>query len=296
MSEGHVFNLSITKAKALDLSLALDRAFEYEHGIINVTVHRGDIMEEGLFTGGLLRKCIICTCNCILGNFFLVDYTSEIFNFNFYCRICKECCKFRFSGMWRLPQQVRVSTLLEKMKYILFHSVSVAALNSYKYRFIHCVQLCVLFLHCVPPCCLLDDHILLPLHLLSPSSFPPLHSCVSQRWCHKNELNLSPSVQTTIDRVGTFRKTNHHLLSLLGIECVYVYARVHVFCWWGWGGRWGRALCQRGTQGHLLTCHPHSVCWTSKRSRQMMLIIISSPVVRLGGRHCCLCRAPDADY
>lgn len=43
-------------------------------------------------------------------------------------------------------------------------------------------------------------------------------------------MNLSPSVQTTIDRAGTFRKTNHHLLSLLGIECLCVYAHVHVYC------------------------------------------------------------------
>lgn len=41
---GHVFNLSLTVAKALNLSLALDRTFEYEHGIINVMVHRGGVM------------------------------------------------------------------------------------------------------------------------------------------------------------------------------------------------------------------------------------------------------------
>lgn len=110
--------------------------------------------------------------------------------------------------------------------------------------------------------------------------------------CHKNELNLSPSVQTTVDRVGTFRKTNRRRLSLLGIGC----KAVHVNCWWGWGGRWGTGLCQRGTRGHLLTCHPHSVRWTSKRSRQMTLIILSSPVVRLGGLLSCPCRAPDAYY
>ncbi len=46
---GHVFNLSLTVAKALNLSLALDRTFEYERRIINVTVHWGGIM--GRFTG-----------------------------------------------------------------------------------------------------------------------------------------------------------------------------------------------------------------------------------------------------
>lgn len=70
--------------------------------------------------------------------------------------------------------------------------------------------------------------------LLPPASYrlppPSLYSCVSQLSCHKNELNLSPSVQTTIDRVGTFRKTNRHLLSLLGIGCMCVCAHVHVYC------------------------------------------------------------------
>lgn len=62
-------------------------------------------------------------------------------------------------------------------------------------------------------------------YLLPPSS---LYSRVSWLSCHKNELNLSPSVQTTIDRVGTFRKTNRHLLSLLGIGsyCMCVCAHV----------------------------------------------------------------------
>lgn len=151
----------------------------------------------------------------------------------------------------------------------MFHFVSYCCIQ----------QLSVFFLICLfPPG---QSHTFPPpaSYLLPPSS---LYSCVSQLSCHKNELNLSPSVQTTIDRVGTFRKTNRHLLSLLGIGCT-VCVSVHVYCWWGWGGRWGTGLCQRATQGHLLTCHPHSVCWTSKRSRQMMLIIISSPVVRLGG-------------
>ena len=43
MSLGHVFNLSLRVAKALNLSLALDRTFEYEHRIINVTSYRGGI-------------------------------------------------------------------------------------------------------------------------------------------------------------------------------------------------------------------------------------------------------------
>ena len=165
-----------------------------------------------------------------------------------------------------------------------------------------CVLLCMLLRHsatfCVPPHLFVSSRTVTSSYpsasyLLPPSS---LSSCVSQLSCHKNELNLSPSVQTTIDRVGTFRKTNRYLLSLLGIGSMCFCARVHVFCWWGWGGRWGTGLCQRGTQGHLLTCHPPSVCWTSKRSRQMMLIIISSPVVRLRGLHSCLCWAPDAYY
>lgn len=50
MSMGHVFNLSLTKAKALNLSLVVDRTFEYEHRIIDVTVHRG------CYTGRLWRR------------------------------------------------------------------------------------------------------------------------------------------------------------------------------------------------------------------------------------------------
>lgn len=57
-----------------------------------------------------------------------------------------------------------------------------------------------------------------------------LYPCVSQRSCHKNELNLSPSLQTTIDRVGTFRKTNHHPLFPLGIECLWVYCLCTCAC------------------------------------------------------------------
>lgn len=43
MSVGHVFNLSLTMAKALNLSLGLDRTFEYECRVINVTVHKEGI-------------------------------------------------------------------------------------------------------------------------------------------------------------------------------------------------------------------------------------------------------------
>ena len=39
MSLGHVFNLSLRVAKALNLIPAFDRTFEYEHRIINVMVH-----------------------------------------------------------------------------------------------------------------------------------------------------------------------------------------------------------------------------------------------------------------
>lgn len=138
-------------------------------------------------------------------------------------------------------------------------------------------------------CFLLDSHVFLSFHLLSPCSF---YSCVSWLSCHKNELNLSPSVQTTTDRVGTCRKINRHILSPLGIGCESVY----VNCWWGWGGRWGTRQCQRVTLGRLLICHPHSVCWTSKRSRQMMLIILNSPVVRLVGLPSWTCSAPEDYY
>lgn len=86
-------------------------------------------------------------------------------------------------------------------------------------------------------CCFLADrHIFLLLHLQSYISFLPhpsslFYSCVSLGSCHKNEENLSPSVQTTIDRAGTFRKTNFPLLSLLGIRvfvCVCTCACVCV--------------------------------------------------------------------
>lgn len=43
---GHVFNLSLAMAKALNLSLAPDRTFEYEHRVINVTVSYGRHHEE----------------------------------------------------------------------------------------------------------------------------------------------------------------------------------------------------------------------------------------------------------
>lgn len=51
---GHVFNLSLTMAKPLNLSLALDRTFEYEHCVINVTAHRGRIMGRSRI-GGFLQ-------------------------------------------------------------------------------------------------------------------------------------------------------------------------------------------------------------------------------------------------
>lgn len=54
-------------------------------------------------------------------------------------------------------------------------------------------------------------------------------------------------------------------LSLLAVGCMCVRAHVHVHCWWVWGRRWGGAgLCQRGTQGHLWSCHPHCICRTSE--------------------------------
>lgn len=175
---------------------------------------------------------------------------------------------------------------------------AVLALHSLKHSFCDDVSLCISLLYSATFRSFPPGHSPFPT-FPSPTSYlllaSSLYSCVSQLSCHQNELNLSPSVQTTIDRVGTFRKTNRHLLSLLGIGCT-VCVSVHVYGWWGWGGRWGTGLCQRGTQGHLLTCHPCSVCWTSKRSRQMMLIILSSPVVRPGGLHSCPCWAPDAYY
>lgn len=44
MSMEHVFNLSFCNRKALHLSLAFDRTFEYEHRIINVPVPMADFM------------------------------------------------------------------------------------------------------------------------------------------------------------------------------------------------------------------------------------------------------------
>lgn len=67
-------------------------------------------------------------------------------------------------------------------------------------------------------------------HLPTFTPLPSLYPCVSQCSCHKNELNLSPSLQTTIDRVGTFRKTNHHPLFPLGIECLWVYCLCTCAC------------------------------------------------------------------
>lgn len=67
-------------------------------------------------------------------------------------------------------------------------------------------------------------------HLPTFTPLLSLYPCVSQRSCHKNELNLSPSLQTTIDRVGTFRKTNHHPLFPLGIECLWVYCLCTCAC------------------------------------------------------------------
>lgn len=228
-------------------------------------------------------------CPCLIDG----DYGSG-------CQVCQsngiDCCSLnRHSSSYLYYHQMYCNSKI-KNKYTFCTAL---ALNSLK----HILLLpCILFHSaslCFLPhlCFLLYSHMFLPFHLLPPISFLlPLFSLVYHSLlCHKNELNLSPSVQTTIDRVGTFRKTNRHLLSLLGIGCT-VCVSVHVYCWWGWGGRWGTGLCQRGTQGHLLTCHPHSVCWTSKRSRQMMLIIISSPVVMLGGLHSCPCWAPDAQH
>ena len=47
MSMGHVFNLSLMMAKALNLSLALNRTFEYEQKVINVTVFWGEAVDPG---------------------------------------------------------------------------------------------------------------------------------------------------------------------------------------------------------------------------------------------------------
>lgn len=107
------------------------------------------------------------------------------------------------------------------------------ALNSLEHNlFSHCALLCIILLHSASFCFL--PHLFVPpgqSHTFPPHAFyllPPssLYSCVSQLSCHKNEFNLSPSVQTTIDRVGTFRKTNCHLPSLLGIGCMCVCACV----------------------------------------------------------------------
>lgn len=117
--------------------------------------------------------------------------------------------------------------------------------------------------------------------LLSPPSFLSLVLCItaflSYEWIEFVPFSANNNRQSG-DLTGKQISSSR---PCWGLDTVCVF--VHVYCWWGWGGRWGTGLCQRATQGHLLTCHPHSVCWTSERCRQMVLIIISSPVVRLGG-------------
>lgn len=88
-------------------------------------------------------------------------------------------------------------------------------------------------------------------HLLASHS---LYFQVLWRSCRRNELNLSPTVQCTDLRENKSQSSR----SLLGIG----RESAHVNFWWGWGSRWGTSLCQRGTRGHLLICHPHSVCWS----------------------------------
>lgn len=77
-------------------------------------------------------------------------------------------------------------------------------------------------------CCRSSSHISLASHLLTSSSFrsTSLLSCASHLPCHKNELDLSPSVQTTIDRVGDLQENKLPSPVPVGYCCLCVCARV----------------------------------------------------------------------
>lgn len=94
-----------------------------------------------------------------------------------------------------------------------------------------------------------------PLYLI-PARSP--YSGVSQPPCHHNELDLSPSVQTTIDeRRGPSRENKSPPLAAAGGMVVYVSAHMCArVADVAEGSDEGRGPCHRGTLGRLLTCHP----------------------------------------
>lgn len=130
-------------------------------------------------------------------------------------------------------------------------------------------------------------------HLLTipPPPFPSLYFQVSWLSCHWNELNLSPTVQTTADRVWSCGKINRSPPVPFGdwtrVRACELLMRLR--------GQMRNKPVPKRHWGSFINMSSSQRLLKQERSRQMMLIILSSPVVRLGPLHCPYW-APDAAY
>lgn len=143
-----------------------------------------------------------------------------------------------------------------------------------------------------PPFCLFmpssGQHHLL---IVPPPPLPFLYFQVSRLSYRWNELNLSPTVQTTADRVRTCRKINRSLPVAFG-DWTRVRAREMLM---RLRGQMRNRPVPKRHSGSFINMSSSQRLLKQERSRQMMLIILSSPVVRLGALHCPYW-APDAAY
>lgn len=112
-------------------------------------------------------------------------------------------------------------------------------------------------------------------HLLIvlPPPFPSLYFQVSRLSCCWNELNLSPTVQTTTDRALTCGKINRVPFG----DWMRVRAREWLM---RLRGQTKNKPLPKRHSGSFINMSSSQRLLKQERSRQMMLIILSSPVVR----------------